>query len=251
MINELLGQLGLTDKETTVYLALLQHGKATPPVLSLLTKINRTTIYSVSKELVEKGLISEDISTSPNTLIAKPPQELKLLIELQQKEIIKKQNIIEQLIPELHSLAKQTEYSIPKIKFIPEVDLETYLYDQTETWDKSLETTDHIWWGFQDPLFAPNYKKWIEWYWDRPSANKNFVRIVTNIKEQNLITPFPNRQLKFLGNDVKFNGTVWVMGHYLVMIQATTKPHHLLEIYDAGLAHNMREYFKAMWEKID
>lgn len=251
MINELLTQLGLTGKEIAVYLTLLQHGKAAPPLIARITKINRTTVYSVTQELIEKGLITEDISTKPNSFIPKPPEELKLLIDEQQRKLYKKQNIVERLVPELHALAQQTAFTIPKIRFIPEVDLNDFLFKQTPAWDESCAKTDFTWWGFQDPHFAPAHEKWLNWYWKREGSEKFVVKVVTTETEKSLIKgDYKNRGVKFL-KDAPFDAAIWAVGNYIVMIMSNQKPNYLLEIHDAVLARNMREYFKAMWEKID
>ena len=61
MINELLTQLGFGEKEIKVYLTLLQHGKLSPASLAKIVGLNRSTVYSVAKELKEKGVIAEDL----------------------------------------------------------------------------------------------------------------------------------------------------------------------------------------------
>jgi Fe2+ or Zn2+ uptake regulation protein len=40
---------------------ILEYKKILPSILSNISKINRTTIYSILKKLKEKNLISEDI----------------------------------------------------------------------------------------------------------------------------------------------------------------------------------------------
>ena len=61
MLEKLLNQLGLGEKEQTIYKLILEHGKIAPALLSRLAKINRTTTYSVANELKTKGLIIEDL----------------------------------------------------------------------------------------------------------------------------------------------------------------------------------------------
>lgn len=241
MINEYLQKLGLSDKEIALYLAILQRGKVEIPEVSKLTGINRTTVYSVAGELVSRGLISQDLGSRPNILIANDPEQLKSFVNRQQ-------NVVDSLIPELHAISKNTEYSVPKIKFVAELDLESYLYSEADRWDKSMAEIDKTLWGFQDPTFAPRYKKWIDWYYTRPHTKDFKVKIITNSEEKDM-PKMTQRELIYLGDQFDFNSAIWVRGHYIVMVSYKEKPNYLIEIYDKRLAHNLRELFKGVWEQ--
>ena len=56
-MHEILGQLGLTDNEITVYTALLVSPLQTAQELSEITNLKRTNTYRVLDELKEKELI--------------------------------------------------------------------------------------------------------------------------------------------------------------------------------------------------
>lgn len=242
MIEENLSKLGLSNKEIALYLAVLQKGRLDVPEASRITGINRTTVYSVAKELETKGYITQDLGSKPNALVAVPPENLRGMVERQK-------NLVENLIPELHATSKDTPFSAPKIKFIPEVDLEQYLYDRTAEWEKSLTETDGTWWGSQDPSFAATYSKWIDWYWKRPEGKQFKVKIITNSNKMDLAQTYEQRNVMLWGEDVNFTAATWVLGHYIVLIMYTQKPNYLIEIYDSSLAHNLREVFKGIWRK--
>jgi hypothetical protein len=150
------------------------------------------------------------------------------------------------LIPELHSISQNTGFSVPKIRFVPEVDLESYLYSEVERWDKSLVEVDSIVWGMQDPTFAPKYQEWIKWYYSRSETQKYKVNIISNSREENLEN-FSERKILELGGDLDFNSAIWVWGHYIIMVSYKEKPNYLIEIYDKKLAHNLRELFRGIW----
>jgi len=57
--SEKLAGLGLSEKEQAVYSALLEIGGAFPSKVSEITKLNRSTTYSVLTDLAVKGLIIE------------------------------------------------------------------------------------------------------------------------------------------------------------------------------------------------
>lgn len=253
MINELLSKIGLNEKEIQVYLTVLQYGKISPTALSKALGINRTTIYSVAKELVLKGLIIEDLGSPTISLIAKPPQELEVFIDQEEKQIRQKRELAKRAIHELQSMVKTQVFTLPKIVFIPEAEIEGYLYKQTKIWNDSIMKRDGIYWGFQDQTFVANYEKWIDWYWEGGNTQIDLkLRLLSNeVAEKIKKKKFIRRDIRFWNQSKNFTATTWVMGDYVTLIVTNQKPHYLVEIHDAVLAHNMREVFKGIWNTLE
>jgi hypothetical protein len=246
MLNEELAELGLSNKEVALYLVVLQKGAMDVPEAARLTKIKRTTIYSVAKDLQTKGLLTLDLGSRPNKIIPRPPQDLKNLAEKRKRDFEGSQNLVDKVVPQLLSLSKDSAFSVPRIKFIPEVDLNKYLHDQTPKWDKSLDTSDKTWWGFQDPTFVSEFGDWIKWYWERPESEKYTTKIITNTKEKKLKWT-SRRQAIHWDPEIDFTAATWVIGNYIIIIY-TQKPHYLIEINDKIMADNFRELFKGIWK---
>ncbi len=248
MVNDLLKQLGFGDKEITIYLTLLQHGKLSPASLAKIVKLNRTTVYSIAKELAAKGVIAEDIGSASMLLVAKPPQDLSLLAEKEEKQLEEKRAIIKNVVEELQTIAKPTQYTVPKIVFVAQDEVNNHLYTQTPVWDKSILEYDGTWWGFQDHTFVQDYEKWIDWYWEKGSNPKTKLKLLSNeTAEQIKKKKFERRQIRFWSQSHNFQATTWILGDYVVMIVTNQKPHYLVEIHDKILAHDMREVFKGIW----
>lgn len=250
MIEKLLKQLGFNPKEIIVYLAILKHGKITPAELAKQTGIKRPTVYSVVKELLEKGVIVDDLGAKQSFLLARPPENLENSIRNDEQRVREKRKIIGQAIAELELITKQTPYSIPKIQFVFENDLENFLYKQAVLWNESIILRDQIWWGFQDPSFVEKYSEWIDWYWKKSAPNDISLKLLTNkapIEDDMKKLNFERRVVKFWQNAGQFTATTWVCGDYLIMVMTAQNPHYLVQIYDPILAHNMRELFKSIW----
>src|SRR6185295_73189 len=158
MINDLLKQLGFGDKEIKVYLTLLQHGKLSPASLSKIVNINRTTVYSLAKELVQKGIIAEDLGGPTMYLVAKPPKDLAILASKEEQVLEEKKAIIKNAVEELQSITKATQYTLPKIVFIAQDEINSFLQSQTPIWNESISKYDKAWWGFQDQTFVQHYE---------------------------------------------------------------------------------------------
>lgn len=253
MINETLQKLGLNDKETQVYLTTLKQGKTTHAQIAKLTKINRTTVYSVAKELIKKGYITEDLGAATTYLIPREPQDLRYIIKKEEQILAQKKQLTENAIQELQALSKNTKYSIPKIVFIDEADIENYLYKQTSTWNQSIQENDpeKRWWGFQDASLIKYFEKWIDWYWDTVATPDVSLRLLSNQTAESIKKrKFARREIKFWKGSKDFTGTTWVNGNYIIIIITNQHPHYLIEIHDTTLAHNMRELFKGIWKQL-
>lgn len=250
MAVELLKTLGLHDKQIQVYLTVLQQGKATAVAIARITKINRTTVYSVAKELIEKGLITEDLGGSTSYFVAKPPQELQYLVEREEQAIQKKKKAANEVIEELQKLVGNTAYAAPKINFVDEKQLERYLYKQTPIWDASVVQYDSHWWGFQDKTFVKYYEKWIDWYWENGGKPHVQLKLISNESAETIKKKkFARRQIKFWPDGQDFTATTWVLGDYIVSIVTSQRPHHLVDMHDPILAANLRGIFKKMWNE--
>lgn len=251
MIQELLKQLGFSEKEIAIYIAVLQKGKVSPSDVAKTTGINRTTVYSVAKDLIKRGVISEDLGIdSTRYLVALPLNDLK---QEEERKIENKKKTLNQAIEELSILSKDAKYTVPKIVFIDGKNLEKYLYKQSKTWSKSIMKRDGIWWGFQDVSYVEHYEKIIDWYWKEVAPPELSLKLLTNkspLEQEMAKKQYPQRKIKFWSNTKQFTASTWVCGDYVVMIITSQKPHYLVEIYDATLAHNMRETFKGLWKMV-
>jgi sugar-specific transcriptional regulator TrmB len=251
MLEKTLNELGLGNKEIAVYKLILEYGKIAPALLSRLTKINRTTIYSVAKELKEKGLIMEDLGGK--TLYYSPVKgsELEKIIKREHEQLKQKENSIHSLQDILKSIPESKTYSVPKIRFIEEGDIKDYLYNASPKWNESiLASGETTWWGFQDHTFVESFEDWIVWYWKNAPKEidlnlfSNDKAIEGHMAEQKIA----RRNIRFWEGGEDFTATQWVVGSYIIMIVTAQKPYYLVEIHDSVLAHNMRTLFKKMWK---
>lgn len=251
MTNETLKLLNFNDKEIEVYLTVLKYGKVVPSIIAKVTGISRPTVYSVAKNLIRKGVITEDLSQKTSYLLAKPLSDLHDILDKEKQELKQKENLIKIAINELSPIVSGAKYSVPKIKFIDQDNLEDYLYKQAPAWNESVKSVDGIWWGFQDNTFVERFGSWIDYVWEEISPDGH-VKLLTNKSniEKSIEHKYSGREIKFWDKSSNFTATTWVVGEYLIMIVTNQKPYYLVEIKDAVLSHNMREVFKNIWNVI-
>ena len=252
MLEKVLQQLGLGNKEQTIYKLILERGKVAPALLSRLTKINRTTVYSVAKELKDKGLIIEDLGGKTLYYIPAREHELEKLIKIEKEKTQQKEQSVRELQELLKNTPQSTTYSVPKIRFIDEIDLESYLHEASPRWiENQLATGEKTWWGFQDHTFAEAYEGWIDTFW-RKAPKEIDLKLFSNkseIEEKMKGKDITRRQIKLWPENSPFTGTQWVFGEYIILIVTAQKPYYLVEMHDAVMSHNMREVFKKLWKE--
>jgi len=253
MINTLLNHLGFSDKEAKIYLAILREGRTSPAKIAELTRINRTTVYSVTKQLIGRGVITEDLGSTPAQLVALPPAELGSLIEREERRLVEKRDLVDMAVRQLEPIAKLAQYSVPHIEFVDEERIESYLYRQAPEWNRSVMDADGIWWGFQAPAFVEDYHGWIDWFWQHPDYRPVSARLLTTeskIEETMAQRGYRRRKMKYWKGAAAFTATTWVCGDYLIMIATSHRPYFLVDFHDRLLAENMRELFKGIWDAV-
>ncbi len=103
-MEEVLRGIGLTNHEVTVYLTLLKLGSVLASKISNETKINRSLVYTILNNLIEKGLVNYSIRENRKYFKAVEPD--KILDILKEKEIkIREQGKkIKEILPRLKHL---------------------------------------------------------------------------------------------------------------------------------------------------
>lgn len=99
MDNSVLMGAGLTEKESLVYLALLELGSTTASKIIEKTGLHRAVVYDLLGRLIEKGLASHITKGKKRYFEASNPKRLLELLK-------ERENKIEKLIPELSELYK-------------------------------------------------------------------------------------------------------------------------------------------------
>ena len=250
MLEELLIKLDLDTKERLIYKSIVESGKIVTARLAQVTGINRTTVYSVCGELKKKGLIKETIGEKVTYWTARESSELDRIVTKDQEQLAQKALLINKLKDVLQQTPNPKKIFLPKIRFIEEDEIDSYLHEASPKWNTSCLEKDTTWWGFQDYSFVERYEKWILWYWKNAPQEidlklfSNDSTIEAHMSGQKL----DRRQIRFWDGVNDFTGTLWITGDFITMIQTSQKPFYLVEINDAVLAHNMREVFRKLWE---
>ncbi|MCB9808907.1 hypothetical protein H6776_00720 [Candidatus Nomurabacteria bacterium] len=252
MLEQKLKKLGLNEKEVKIYLTILEQEKISAHRIAKLTNINRTTVYSVLKGLISLGIVDEDLGAATRYYMVSNIHDLRKIYNREESALNQKKILIDSLISELSDIPKSKNYSVPKIKFYDEIRLEDALYSQMKKWNESgIKINEPSWWGFEEASWVNIFPQWRKNYWE--SAPKTIIaRFLTNDKFKTKQEEYTERQVRYIpSKNHNFTCTQAIIGDYVVFIMTSEKPYYMIEIHDRVIAHNMREVFKLLWEKLD
>src|SRR3989344_8486717 len=102
MFEAELKELGLTNNEIKIYLALLQHGVLNPTKLAEITGLHRSYIYDTLERLLEQGIINTILINNKKHYQAVNPKVLREQFELKLKQI-------DAILPQLSSIFSGTK----------------------------------------------------------------------------------------------------------------------------------------------
>jgi hypothetical protein len=226
----------------------VQRGRVTPTEVAATTSIQRSTVYSVAKELVSKGLLRIDATGTVVYLMPPTGETAKRAIEKEENYLLQKRTILREVIKTTTDMQQGAPYPLPTVSVITEQELPVYLKRHTPLWNDSARNFDGTWWGFQDHTFVDQFETWVDWFWAQASDDIS-VKLFSNqtsIEKKMKKKGYDRRQIRFW-DGASFTGTTWVIGAYVIMIVTDRKPMYLIEIRDETLARNQAKVFEKLW----
>ncbi len=98
---KILQNIGLTDGEIKVYLALIKLGSSTTGPITKISNVSASKTYSILERLMQKGLVSYVIKERTRYYQAEDPSKLKEYINKKEEDLQKQKEEIDKLIPQL------------------------------------------------------------------------------------------------------------------------------------------------------
>jgi sugar-specific transcriptional regulator TrmB len=108
MLTEL-KEIGLSDNEAKVYLAMLELGPASALAIAARARINRPTAYAQIESLKKIGLIALKKKGGKTLYVAEPPEKLDFLISKQRAEVEVRKEKLQRIMPDLMAAFNLTE----------------------------------------------------------------------------------------------------------------------------------------------
>jgi len=244
MLELTLGKLGLSDKESKVYLAALELGAAPVQKIAEKAKINRPTTYVILESLSKKGLATTFIQGKKTLFTAEPPERLKLLLDKMEQDINEKKEELVEAMPQLKAIFNLASNK-PKVKFyegwegIRALNDEDYDRMQPNSWSYAFNDLDYLF-----KVFPDRYSRDI----DRRVQKNIGVKVIYTRSDGPIekdSDPTKKREARFVPKDkFPFCGTMTINpGKEVIIYDYEGKVGGVL-IEDADIAN----FFKAVWD---
>lgn len=141
-LTQSLEQLGFSDKEAQVYLALLELGRGTVTQIGQKAGINRTTGYSVLSTLVSKNMVTVSGKEPKQEYVAESPDTITQLLHDRIGTIQKQLSQVQNLIPRLKAV--HSVGSRPKVIFYEGVKGVEQVYEDTLTSKETIRAYANV-----------------------------------------------------------------------------------------------------------
>ncbi len=115
MLNQL-KNIGLSENEAKVYLAMLELGPATMLEISAKAGINRPTAYVQVEALKKLGLVSTQTKGKKQLFMAESPEQLESVLDSKNRELEQKKGELGKVLPELLTLFNLGDAK-PEVRF--------------------------------------------------------------------------------------------------------------------------------------
>lgn len=109
-------ELGLSDKEAGVYLAMLELGPSSVQEIAQKSGVNRSTTYLTLEDLKKRGLASTAVRGKKTLFTAESPSRLTSVLNKERQELDEKKKKLEESIPYFMALYNAVEDK-PQVRF--------------------------------------------------------------------------------------------------------------------------------------
>ena len=153
-----LSDLGFSQKESSVYVALIGLGRGTVSEISRKAGINRTTGYDILSTLSKKGIVRVSGKEPKQEYVAEPPTSIALYLKNQAEVAQKNIEVYNSILPELNSHYSTEDK--PKIRFYEGIEGVEQVYEDTLTSHEPIRayaTLDDMFKAL--PHYFPKYYK--------------------------------------------------------------------------------------------
>lgn len=234
MNTESIQQLGLTEAEAKVYVALLELGSSQAGKITSKTGIHRRTVYDAIERLIEKGLVSY---IKQNNIKYYESVEPKRLVEILRE---REQNINE-ILPQLELLHKTSKEKQETTFFRGKLGLKSVFGQQIEEGKEILV--------FGASAEAPNILKAYFPHYDRERTRKNItVKIVfdESVKNDKYVRSIQKAEIRFMPKEYSSPAAINVYGDNVTIILWSEEPIAIV-IKNEQIADGYRKYFNLLW----
>lgn len=233
MDKSILQEVGLSNTESKVYLALLSLGSALAGEITKKSEVNRTNVYDALERLIEKGLVTHIISSNRKVFEPVNPERLREILKEKEGKL---DSIMKELVNSYESNKNEEEATIFKGKKGIISIFENVLKERKTVCVYGAER--------RFTTMFPAYQK--IWHKERKKLGIK-VSIIWNEKFRRKREDFPLLSRKYLPKQYDFPSTVLIYGDCVATIVWGDWPIGFL-IKSKEVAKSNQNFFNILWK---
>ena len=231
-----LKDLGFSQNEAKVYLALLETGSSNVGKIARKSKVHRTNVYDALESLTKKGLVSCVLKENVKFFEAIDPENLINLL----KEKENKLNLIMPYLKLRHTEKKEIVRSYEGVQAVRNI------FNNFLTYKKPIYT-----YGVPKEAVQQLTKHFMAQYHKKRIANKIWMLHIYNEDVPDriaLLNKLPYTGAKYLPKESSSVASTRVCGDEVVITHYTNKPTITILIKNKELAETYKKYFCYLWK---
>ncbi len=231
---EKLQKIGLSRKESEIYLALAKKDNATANELAKETSTNRTVCYNTLQQLVEKGIISYSTKNNVREFTIGNPKSLL-------SDIYEKEEIAKDIIKELENIKKEDK-NTRKVEIFEGINGLKKIFDEIRE-SKELDVINATGLIFENLKFSAKH---IIKDIDRSDR----VRIIgTESMKRTELSRMIKGQIKYLPKSAENFATTFIFDGRVIIQTLKNKP-FLIKISERSIYEGYKKDFDVLWERL-
>jgi sugar-specific transcriptional regulator TrmB len=231
-IKDQIKQFGLTENEAKVYSALLDTGPNHAGMISRKTGLHRRVVYDTADRLIKKGLIGYILKNNKRLFQASSPKRFLELIK-------EKEEIIEDVIPEMLRLYQQTKEKEETNFYKGRLGLKTVFEDQIEE-GKEIKIIG------ASPLAYEILQFYFKWFDKRRVENKIRVKVIFNRNDQKI--KIPASEIRYLPQKYASPLAINIYGDKVAIILWSKENPLAIVIKNKEISEGYKKHFELMWK---
>lgn len=244
MQTEILRNIGLTESEIKVYLALLELGSTTKGPIVDKSRVASSKIYELLEKLIQKGLVSYVIKSKVKYFEAAPPSRIMDYLKEKEDNLKEQETQLQKLIPELELQRSMAGIGSETQVFKGMKGAKTSFDDILNELKKGDEYS-----VLGISKFTPHFERFVVNFHKKRAKSGIKCRIIVNELAQNIgkeLEPIKLTQVKYLKKEL-FTPFVLIIYKDKTLISLSLDE-IFIQIKSKNLSEGLKNYFDYMWK---
>lgn len=246
MLQKLLQDIGLSDKEALIYLTLIETGIVPAFDLSKKTNMPGSTVYLILESLKKKGLASKVISKKTTKFYALEPENLYKYLNNKQSQIINQQKELDQNFSQLTALF-QSKQDKPVFKLYKGQEGIQALEQDADQLDRIVAPIIYAF----TPLDVMNNLNLTNSTTSHRVQRKQHLKVIYTHKDgvQNFTNPHLLREARFLSREqFPFDSAIAIAPNHSIRMYSYKNNFVGVWIEDSDMANTLKIIFDLCWK---